>query len=138
MKITDGIKEMDKSNMIPEARYMWEVDEVKEIESKKDGKKYELAECKMLDAPEEALKGRTISFFIVNVAQSDVTGLSTLLKAAKLLGVPEDENGNQDTMTSLKGVQFPGDIVHEADKKNPGVLKNVLYPHVDLDWVESL
>lgn len=128
-RVTQGIKEMAEADLIPEESYMMRVLSVDEV----GDKGWEVARCGFDNPSDKGLVGRRVDYFLGR--EGNWRGLQRLLQAAQLTELPEDENGDQDTQTSLVGVVFPASITH--GERN-GMPENRLSPNIDYDWLASV
>ena len=127
-KVTDGVKTLMESDLIPDATYRLRVNKVRPAGS------WEVADLGFVNPEDPELVGRRLSYFLGEPSTNNWRGLTDLLKAAKLLEVPKDENGDQDTKTSLIGIEFPARVTRRDGKRGP---ENVVYPTMDNDWIAA-
>lgn len=127
-KVKEGIRKLMESDLIPDKDYEGQVMRVR------DAGTWEVADVSIVDAEPELI-GRRLSYFLGEPSTNSWRGLTELLKAAKLEEVPKDENGDQDTKTSLVGVKFPMRVRRRDGKRGP---ENVVYPIADNDWVGKM
>jgi hypothetical protein len=130
MKIEKRVKGMMESNLVPEDDYDMVVNRVKD--AGESG--WEVAVLGFKNPSDKELKTKTIDFFICNNQTGTTEGLRDLLLAAQLTELPEDENGEQDTKTSLPGVEFPARVTRGTGKRGP---TNWVNPIIDWDWVKE-
>jgi hypothetical protein len=127
-EVKESIRDMAEADIIPEADYMCRVLEVREVGQKG----FERAWIGLVDPPDKELVGRRFSYFLGRPGEWN--GLSRLLKAAKKLDVPVDENGKQNTLTSLTGMEFPAHISKREGREGP---ENSVGPIIDYQWVAA-
>lgn len=125
-EVTAGVKSLMEADLIPDASYNLRVNRVRDAGS------WEAADLGFVNPSDPELVGRRLTYFLGEPSTKNWRGLTDLLKAAKLLEVPKDENGKQDTKTSLIGIEFPARVTRRDGKRGP---ENVVYPTLDNDWV---
>jgi hypothetical protein len=89
---------------------------------------------KEIPLKDRELKTRTVDYFICNNQMGTTDGLKDLLLSAKLTEMPKDDNGKQDTKTSLPGLTFPANITRGTGKRGP---QNYVNPDIDWDWAKA-
>lgn len=127
-KVTAGVKSLMESDLIPDAQYNLRVNRVRDAGS------WEVADLGFVNPDDPELVGRRLSYFLGEPSTNNWRGLTDLLKSAQLLEVPKDENGDQDTKTSLVGIEFSARVTRRDGKRGP---ENVVYPTIDNDWVAA-
>ena len=128
-KVTDGVKTLMESDLIPDATYRLRVNKVRPAGS------WEVADLGFVNPEDPELVGRRLSYFIGELSTGNWRGLTDLLKSAQLLEVPKDkETGEQDTMKCLDGIEFNARVSRRDGKRGP---ENVVYPTFDNDWIAA-
>lgn len=127
-KVTEGLRQLSKANLVPEDEYDFVV---REVVTNMGDNNWEKVRCNILNAPDPSLATRRIDYLIGSPDTGDWRGLTDLLKAAKLTEVPDGDYGEGDTR-NLAGVEFPGRVYHRQG--NRGEEANIR-PTVDHDWV---
>lgn len=131
-EVNDGIRKLQEADLIPEDDYNFRVLRVRLSRSGE----YEIADLAFEDPQDPELVNRRVSYFLGSPTANTWRGLRELLKAAKLLNVPEDkETGKRDTMVTLQGTVFPGRLRHRDGNQGP---ENNVQPIIDNDWVASV
>lgn len=110
-RVTAGLKKMIEDGRIPAARYGGEITSIQVR------KGWEIARVKIVESEDEELLGRQVSFFLLNEDQGNSIGLQQLMTHLHWEDVPEDEEGEQDTKTSLIGVKFKFDLFYEGSQQ---------------------
>lgn len=128
-KIETGLKDIIESSRVPAARYTWEI---RSVSVTKSG--WEMARSVVVEAEDEEVLGRTANLLLLNEDQGQSIGLQQLMTHKHWTELPEDENGERDTRTSLIGVRFIGDLFYEDGKSR---LRPVIEED-DWGWQNSL
>jgi hypothetical protein len=106
-KVNVGLRKMIEEGRIPSDRYTFEI---KKIDVRKG---WEIARCVVVEAKDDEILGRSAGLFLLNSDQGNSIGLQQLMTAMHWEEIPEDEDGERDTKTSLIGVKFEGDISYD-------------------------
>lgn len=107
-KVKAGLKKMIEDGRIPADRYQLEI---KGVAVRKG---WEIARCSIVEAEDDELLGRSVSLFLLNEDQGNSIGLQQLMTCMHWEELPEDEEGEQDTQTSLIGVKFPAEVSYDG------------------------
>jgi len=129
-KVTQGLKELQKAQLLPEADYDWRIVQV--VTGMGDNN-WEKVWCVMVNPTDPSLATRRVSKMIGSPDVGDWRGLAAILSAAKLLDVPDGDYGPGDTR-NLEGVEFPGRLYHGMG--NRGMEANI-EPTIDQDWAKE-
>jgi hypothetical protein len=127
-KVTDGLRQLAKANLVPEDEYDFIV---REVVIGMGDNNWEKVRCNIVNPPDPALATRRIDYLIGSPDTGDWRGLTQLLEAAQLTNVPDGDFGDGDTR-NLVEVEFPGRIYHRQG--NRGLEANIA-PTVNHDWV---
>lgn len=126
-KVTQGVKELQESQMIPE----YENEEMKITRVwKSENKGAEMMRCQFVDPPDQALKGRSITYYLGNEDQGNWDGLLNLLYSMKLTECPDHDTG------ALVGLTFPGRTYRGTGRSGQPEAK--VAPVVDWEWVSEV
>lgn len=129
-KVTQGMAALAKANLVPEDDYDFVV---RQVVTKMGDDEWEKAWCVIENPEEPSLATRRISYMLGSPITGDWRGLTELIQAAKLTGVPDGDYGDSDTR-NLEGVTFPGRIFHRTGNRG---LEAAIRPTIDHDWVAA-
>jgi hypothetical protein len=127
-RVTEGLRDLVKSNLIPEDQYDFVV---REVVTGMGDNNWEKVRCNIVNPSEPSLATRRIDYMLGSPDTGDWRGLVQLLEAARLEEVPDGEYGEGDTR-NLEGLEFPGRVFHRVG--NRGLEANIS-PIVDPAWV---
>ena len=129
-KVTQGLKELQKANLLPEDTYDWRVAQV--ITNMGDNN-WEKVWCIMVNPDDPSLATRRVSMLIGSPDVGDWRGLTSLLAAAKLTDVPDGDFGPGDTR-NLEGVEFTGRLYHKMGNRG---MEAAIEPTIDQNWAQE-
>jgi len=108
-KIAKGLKALQEEGRVPPGDY---TGEIKNVDITKNG--WEFANVQIVEAEDDEILGRKVRLFLLNEEQGISIGLQQLMIQQHWDEVPEDEEGERDTRTSLVGVKFPFVLTYEG------------------------
>lgn len=127
-KVTQGLRQLAKANLIPEEEYDFIV---REVVTGMGDDNWEKVRCNIVNPSEPSLATRRIDFMIGSPDTGDWRGLTQLLEAAQLTEVPDGDYGPGDTR-NLVELEFPGRVHHTQGKRG---WEAQIRPTIDHEWV---
>ena len=131
-KVTQGLRDLAKRDLLPEAQYVLRVNKVS-LTADKTG---ETADCIVVKGPDRETHGKHVNLYLQNFPAELSIGLTQLMASLQVTEVPSGEYGESDTHNFI-GAEFPANIVIQPDKKT-GQDRNYVNPIYDAEWLNKV